>query len=485
MQRDIFNRCVQQNGHHNGTSNEVQKLELDALIVGGGFGGCYLLHRLREAGFNVKLVEAGTALGGIWHWSNYPGARVDSPYPVYQLSIPEVFKTFDWKEYYPSSKELQRYFRHLDSVLDISKDTFYETRVQAARWNDDTHKWTVECQNGLLVETRFMHCCLGFAAKRHFPDWAGLDVFQGYICHSSFWPAEGVDLKGKRVAVVGNGATGVQVAQETAKEAKELIVFIRTPNTALPMNQRPIDPVQAKKDLEDYVPRKLIKERCSTYGGFPYDDPTRSLLQDTPEERERVLDAAWARGGFEPLFTYNDLLTDREANRWVYDYWARKVRARITNPEKRDLMAPLEPLHPFMAKRASLEQDYYEQMDKDHVKLIDLKKNPVSHVVPEGIVTEDGQLHKVDIMAMATGFDSLTGGFTQIDFRGVNGQSLEKKWSTDQGALSYLGLAVNDFPVGLHCKVFSLGIVAKLPSRTCSIHTGPTPRQPTATVLQS
>ncbi|EME83105.1 uncharacterized protein MYCFIDRAFT_188249 [Pseudocercospora fijiensis CIRAD86] len=339
------------------------------LCESGGFAGVYLLHRLRQEGFNVKIAEAGSALGGIWYWNNYPGARVDSPWPVYQLSIPEVFSTFEWKEHYPGSAELQRYFEHADKVLNISKDTLYHTRVKAATWDDESHRWHVECDNGTKITAKFMHCCLGFAAKRHFPDWPGFDDFQGYVCHSSFWPKEGIDMRGKRVGVVGNGATGIQIAQESAKDAEHLSVFIRTPNTCIPMNQRPVDPIKAKKDLEDYIPRMLQKERFRTMGGFLYSDPTKTIKETSPEERERILQHAWDNG-----------------------------------------------------------------------------ETPIEKLVPQGIVTADGKLHELDILALATGFDSLTGGFMEIDIKGIDGEALKQKWSGEQGALSYLGLCVNQFP---------------------------------------
>jgi cation diffusion facilitator CzcD-associated flavoprotein CzcO len=253
-------------------------------------------------------------------------------------------------------------------------------------------------------------------------------------------------MVGKRVGVVGQGATGIQIAQESARDASELTVFIRTPNSAIPMNQRPIDQEQAKKDLEGYVPRKLLKERYRNISGFLYDDPTKKVFDDTPEEREKVWDAAYNRGGFELIFTYADILIDEKANRAMYDYLMRKTRARITDPRKRDILAPLEPPHSFAGKRPSLEQDYYEQLDKPHVNVVSLKEVSVTKVVPEGVVTSDGKLHELDILAIATGFDSLTGSFTQLKIKGIDGQDLKQKWSTDQGALSWLGLAVAEFP---------------------------------------
>ena len=286
-----------------------------------------------------------------------PGARVDSGYPVYQLAIPEVYKTFQWTEEYPGSQELQQYFKHIDDTLNISKDTMYHTRVTSATWNDSTHKWLVVCDDGTRIATRFLHCCLGFAAKRHFPDWPGLEDFQGYVCHSSFWPVEGVDMKGKKMAVIGNGATGIQIAQTGARDVSELGVFIRTPNTAIPMNQQRIDREQAKKDL-DQLSHKLNTERYQNQAGFLLHGENKSYYEDTEERHQEVFDKAYADGGFRLLFTYNDILTDAKVNRIVYDYWAKRTRDRISDPVKKDILAPLEPPHPFAGKRPSLEQDY-------------------------------------------------------------------------------------------------------------------------------
>ena len=213
MQRDIGEKLS--NGGNGDTNISTQEpIELDALIIGGGFSGCYLIHGLRKAGFSCKIVEAGSALGGIWHWNQYPGARVDSQNPIYALSLPEVWKTWSWSEEYPGWKELQEYFRHVDKQLDISKDVFYNTKVMAADFDGEANKWTASCNTGAKFRVSFLLAGIGFAAKRYIPDWKGLEDFQGNMYHSSFWPKEGVDVRGKRVAVVGTGATGVQIIQE-------------------------------------------------------------------------------------------------------------------------------------------------------------------------------------------------------------------------------------------------------------------------------
>jgi cation diffusion facilitator CzcD-associated flavoprotein CzcO len=282
---------------------------------------------------------------------------------VYALAIPEVYNTWEWTQEYPGSQELQRYFQHVDNILDISKDTIYNTRVSRATWDDSGHKWNITCDNGTKISARFMHCCLGFAAKRHFPDWPGFENYKGYMCHSSFWPVEGVDMKGKKMAVVGNGATGIQIAQTAARDVAELGVFVRTPNTCIPMNQKPIDPVKAKQDL-DNMAETLGKNRYDNHGGFlfsgadqkRYTGEHKKVFDDTEERRNEVLDTAMDLGGFRILFTYDDILLDEKANRYVYDRLIARTRARMTNKKKMDILAPLEPPHPFAGKRPSLEQ---------------------------------------------------------------------------------------------------------------------------------
>ncbi|KAK5127043.1 hypothetical protein LTR85_008402 [Meristemomyces frigidus] len=448
MQRSIGQQAASNgtanglNGHTNGHASS--HYELDACIVGAGFAGVYLLHRLRQEGFNVKIVEAdNTEKERPEAKPTNSGARVDSQYPVYAYSIPEVYKTWKWSEQYPGEKELKRYFKHVDDVLDISKDVLYKHKVVAAGFEASEDKWHVECENGTRITARFFLCCLGFAAKRHFPDWPGLDNYKGYICHSSFWPAEGVDVKAKRVAVVGTGATGIQIAQETAKEAAHLTCFIRTPNLCIPMNQGPVDPEQAVKDLED-LHEQLNTLRYDNIAGFLYANPQKGVFDDPPDFRQAVLEEAWRLGGFGLLFTYKDILTNQEANDKVYAFWAKKQRARMTDPEKRSLLVPEVQPHPFGGKRLSLEQDYYEQMDKPNVTLVNVRKNNVSHVVENGIVTEDGTLHEVDVLAVATGFDSLTGGYKDLDITGLEGVKLAEKWK--MGTYTYLGMSVANFP---------------------------------------
>jgi cation diffusion facilitator CzcD-associated flavoprotein CzcO len=429
--------------------------DLDALIVGAGFSGCYLLHLLRPH-FSTLIIEAGSALGGIWHWNSYPGARVDSQYPIYQYSLPEIYRGWRWGEVYPGSAELRDYFKFVDGELGLSENVVFGTKVVGAEWVDGDDesegggegkgRWMVSCDDGRVFRTRFFLPCAGFAAKRHFPNWPGLEegVFGGLVCHSSFWPEEGVDVRGKKVAVVGTGATGVQIAQTVARECEQLTVFQRTPNMCCPMRQASLTPEEVVRDLEGMDAQ--MDKRYSTFAGFLYESQRELKTFDhTPEQREAHFQKLWDMGGFRLLANnYGDMMSDPKANREAYDFWARKVRERITDAKKRDILAPLEPPHPFGGKRLSLEQDFYEQMSREHVEIVDIRATPVREVTEKAIVTEDGREREFDVIAIATGFDSFTGGLKDMNILGVGGESLNEKWK--MGTWTAYGMAVHQFP---------------------------------------
>jgi cation diffusion facilitator CzcD-associated flavoprotein CzcO len=272
-------------------------LDIDVLCIGAGFAGCYLLHTLRKAGFNTKIVEAGSDFGGVWHWNSYPGARVDSQWPIYALGIPEVYENWTWSEHYPGHEELKRYFRFVGEKLDLRKDTEFGRKVVSAEWIEDgTMKgWSVRCENGFLIHCKYLIAGIGFAAKRYFPPWPGLDSFRGVMHHSSFWPQEGVDVHGKKVAVIGTGATGVQIIQEWASEIGEdgsLMAFQRTPNTCCPMRQKKI----SKEEEEEMKPRlaEVFKERLTHQAGFLYSEREELKMSDhSDEEREKFFEELW------------------------------------------------------------------------------------------------------------------------------------------------------------------------------------------------
>ncbi|MCJ1357504.1 MAG: hypothetical protein MMC33_007500 [Icmadophila ericetorum] len=420
-----------------GNDTYSKDLETEVLIVGAGFGGLYLLYKLRELGYKCKLYEAGTDMGGVWHWNCYPGARVDTNIPIYEYSIDKVWEDWYWEEKFPGYAELRRYFNHVEKKLDLKKDIAFNTRVIGAEFDQNTSKWVVKSEDGKQAKADYFILACGFAAKRHFPDYPGLDTFEGIMHHSSFWPNEDVDVKDKRVAVIGTGSTGVQITQETAHKDnfKSLTAFVRTPNLCLPMRQKKV--TKEEQDAQRPKYPEQFKHRLTTFAGFSYDFVKRKTFDDTAEEREAFFEQLWDHGGFEFwLATYEDMLFDKAANRAAYDFWAKKTRPRINDPKTRDILAPLEPPHAFGTKRPSLEQDYYEQFNKPNVHVIDVNQNHIKEFQPKGIVTADGQLHEFDVIALATGFDSVTGGMKSMGLKGIDGIDLSEKWRTGPTAFS-------------------------------------------------
>ncbi len=416
---------------------------LDALIVGAGFNGVYQLFRLREEGFSVRVFDAGAELGGIWYWNCYPGARVDSHVPNYEFSIPEVWDSWNWTERFPSGVELREYFKHVDRKLDISRDVRFNTRVTEAIYDETEGNWLVRTADDHEVRTRFLLPCLGFAAQAYVPDFPGLDSFKGPCHHTARWPQAGVDLEGVRVGVIGTGASGVQVAQESGRVATHTTVFQRTPMLALPMQQRHLTPEEQAVMKCDYADifQQRNNGRSSFYDLIP--DP-RSAMEVSEEERLAIFEAAWEKGGFHFWTgTFADILTNEESNLEAYKFWRDKTRARLTDRELAEKLAPMEPPHPFGSKRPSLEQGYYELFNQDNVSLVDLRAEAIEEITESGVRTA-AQVYEIDVLVIATGFDAGTGGFGRIDIRGRGGASLGDYWS--DGVKTHIGYGVPGFP---------------------------------------
>lgn len=432
------------------TGPYADNLDLDVLIVGAGFGGVFLLHEMRRQGYNVVLYEAGGNFGGTWRWNIYPGARVDSEVPIYELSIPEVWKDWTWSTNYPNYQELQQYFDHVDKVLNLSKDCSFETVVTGAEFDEGSGKWTVTTADKRTTKCKFLIVAAGFAAKRYIPDFKNLDKFKGAIHHSSFWPADGVDVRGKRCAVIGTGASGVQISQEWGPVASDLKVFQRTPNLAVPMGRRDLTAEEQNRLKPNYPEMFEFRERC--FGGFAFDLDEKNTFDVPTEEREAFYQRLWDHGGF-PFWlgNYKDYLFDMTANREAYNFWAKKQRARIHDPRKRDLLCPLEPPHPFGVKRPCLEQNYYEQFNRPNVDIVDISEksgNSIAEFTETGIKTTDGKHYKLDVIAIATGFDITTGGMTNMGLKSIHGTTLDDEWK--KAAYTYLGTTVSGYPNMFH-----------------------------------
>ncbi|KAJ3981158.1 hypothetical protein F5890DRAFT_587410 [Lentinula detonsa] len=371
------------------------------------------------------------------------GARVDSEMPIYQFSDPELWRDWTFTEYYPGWQEIQAYFRYVDKKLDVSRDVLYNSRVVSAHWNDSVDRWTVTTKDGRIFRAQFLSLCTGIGSKYHVPDFKGLDTFKGQVHHTARWP-EKYDIKGKKVGVIGNGASGVQVIQEIAPTVSHLTVFQRTPNMALPMKQRKINGAEEEKVKRDLYPL-LYARRSQTFAGFFYDFKQTPVADTTPEERALVLEDLWEKGGLcFCLGCYAELLSNREFNDEVYAFWRKKVRERITDPTLQEKLAPMKPPHPFGIRRPSLEQRYFEVFSQANVTLVDINEAAIEEIIPKGLKTSDGIEHELDVVVLATGFDMVTGGITSIDIRGQDGISIKEKWV--DGVQSYLGLASATYP---------------------------------------
>src|SRR5258706_8106948 len=401
--------------------------DLDVIIVGAGFAGLYLLDRLRSMGMSVQVFEAGDAPGGVWYWNCYPGARVDSPGPMYQFSRDDLWRDWKFSELYPSWQEIREYFHYVDKKLGLSRDIRFNRRVNEAEFDPACNRWTVRSSNGSVTRARYFVLCTGLGSKPYMPELPGLSDFAGERHHTGLWPQQGLDLAGRRVGIMGTGASGVQVAQEAAGVAAHLTVFQRTPNLALPMRQRKLDDDTIRR-MKEYYPRAYQKRR-TTFGGFDYEFLEKSAAEVSEDERRATFERVWEIGGFAPwVGSFNDLLANEQSNRAAYDFWRDKTRARINDPALAEMLAPTEPIHPYGAKRPSLEQNFFDIFNQPNVSLVDLRKTPIERVTRSGIKTAAGE-HDLDVLVLASGFDAVTGGLTSIDIRGTQGETLKEKWA--------------------------------------------------------
>lgn len=433
--------------HTSRTGPYADNLEVDALIVGAGFAGIYMLKTLRDRGLKTVIFEAGGDTGGTWRWNCYPGAAVDSEVPEYEFSFPEVWKTWNWETNYPTFKDLRLYFDHVDKVLGVKKDCAFNTVVTGGSFDQTEGRWHIKTQDGRTTKAKYLVLGTGFSARRHIPGWKGMEKFKGVVHHSSFWPEEKVDVEGKRCAVIGTGASGVQIIQAWGPTAGEVKVFQRTPNLAIPMRKRDLT-VEEQEGNKKFYP-ELFAYREKTFAGFHYDWMEKSTFDDPPEVRTKVFEKAWADGGFRIwVATYKDVLLNGDANREVYKFWAEKTRARINDPRLRDMLAPLEMPHYFGVKRPCLENNYFEQFNRPGVDVVDIKANPIEEFTETGIKLKDGTVHEVDVVAVATGFDVVTGVMTQLGLKSIHNTELEAEWA--DGADTYLGTTVSGYPNMFH-----------------------------------
>jgi cyclohexanone monooxygenase len=412
--------------------------QFDAVVVGAGFAGMYMLHRLRKRGLSVCAFEAGEDVGGTWYWNRYPAARCDVESVEYQYGFSdEIAQGWTWTERYATQPEIMRYADYVAERLDLRKDISFNARVTQAVYGDGD--WTIETDRGDRVSARFCIMATGCLSASRVPDIAGLESFQRDWHHTGAWPHEGVDFTGKRVAVIGTGSSGVQSIPLIAQQAERLFVFQRTPNFSLPALNGPLDPdaVQAAKATfaED---RKRVR---GTNSGAMMVLNDESALVAAEEERLRNFEARWGKGGFAFMTSYNDLFTSLEANSAAAEFVRAKIRQTVKDPEIAALLCPTN--HPIGTKRLCLDSNYYETYNLPHVTLIDISKTPIDRITQDGLIV-GGEEYKVDSIVFATGFDAMTGALLKIDIRGKDGLSLKEKWAA--GPRTYLGLGIAGFP---------------------------------------
>lgn len=416
--------------------------DVDVVVVGAGFAGLYALHKLRDTmTMTVRTFEAGSDVGGTWFWNRYPGARCDIESVHYSYSFDEdLQQEWQWSEKFAGQPEILRYLEHVADRFDLRKDITFDTRVTAVHWNDDDSMWEVTTNHGEVVRSRFFISGAGNLSVPKTPEFGGIENFQGEVLMTGNWPREGVDLTGKRVAVIGAGASGIQAIPLIAQQASHLTVFQRTPNFATPLGNGPIDPDEVARIKGAYS--QVRDAARNHFLGVPFDQVQPSALAVDAEERRRTFDERWNAGGFRLFIdSYQDILFDKEANDTIADYIRDRIHERVTDPEVADKLAPTG--YSYGTKRPPLETSYYETYNRDNVTLIDVKDTPVKAITPTGVQVED-EVHEADVIVLATGFDAMTGPLMAMDIQGRYGQRLADSWA--DGPRTYLGLMVHDFP---------------------------------------
>lgn len=415
---------------------------LDVAIVGGGLAGLYAIHRLRKLGLKVRAYEAGSGIGGTWFWNRYPGARCDVESLEYSYSFSdELQQEWKWPERYGTQPEILKYINHVADRFDLRRDVQLDTRIKAATFDSATNEWTLRTDKGEVVRARYCIMAAGNLSTPRVPDFKGIGSFKGKWYHSGLWPHEGVDFTGLRVGVIGTGSSGVQMIPLIARQAKHLHVFQRTANFSLPARNAPMEEERERRHKAEYpARRRAAYDTPFAIGGYPR--PTKSALEVTEEERNAAYEAKWQEGGsISYLYTYTDLLVNKQANDTASEFARNKIRGIVKDKRTAELLAPKD--HPIGTKRLCLDTNYYETYNRDNVVLVDVRSDPIQEITEKGVRTGKEE-YELDAIVFATGFDAMTGALREIDIRTSDGAVLADHW--EGGPLTYLGLMVSGFP---------------------------------------
>jgi cyclohexanone monooxygenase len=432
----------------------------DAVIIGAGFAGLYALYRLRELGFKVRAYEKGGDVGGVWYWNRYPGARCDCESYYYSYSFSkELQQDWCWSQRYAEQPEILRYLRHVADRFDLRRDIAFNTTVESMFFDDATSLWTVTMSGGDVVTARFVVSAAGCISAMQKPDYPGLGAFEGDLYYTAAWPHHDVDFSGKRVGIIGTGASGVQAIPIIAARATHLTVFQRTANFVLPARNGPMG---AEFDAWVKAHYDEIRAKCmASPGAVPFESSHTSALEVSAEERQAVYARTWALGGLRFFAeTFSDLITNAEANETAAEFVRAHIREVVDDPKIAEILIPDS--HPIATKRPPLGDDYYATFNRTNVTLVDIARSPITAFSGRTVQTADAS-YELDALVLATGFDAMTGALLRIDVRGSGGLELKAKWA--QGARSYLGLSIAGFPnLFTITGPFSPSVVANMPT---------------------
>lgn len=413
--------------------------DYDAIVIGAGFSGLYMLHSLRENGFSVKVFEKADDVGGTWYWNRYPGARCDSDSIYYNYTFSEeLYKGWTWSSRYPEQKEILAYLNYVADTLDLRNGIQFNTTVINAIYDEEKNWWRIYTDKGESVTATYFITAVGCLSASNVPNFKGLDSFKGEWYHTGHWPHEGVDFTEKRVGVIGTGSSGVQSIPVIAEEAEHLTVFQRTPQYSFPARNHPYDSEFVNKAKENYA--QLKKDLRESHAGQIIKSRKPSAFDDTPEDRLKAYEERWKQGGY--LFIYDDLLINEKSNETAAEFIRTKIGEIVKDPETAQ---KLMPYYYWGTKRQILDTNYYETYNRDNVSLVDVRSNPIEEITPNGIKTIAEEI-ELDTLVFATGFDGMTGPLFKMDIRGKDGIALKDKWEDGTNTRTYLGLATNGFP---------------------------------------
>jgi cyclohexanone monooxygenase len=414
--------------------------DYDAVVVGAGFAGLYMLYRLRQLGMTARAFEAGAGVGGTWYWNRYPGARCDVESLQYSYSFSEELQQeWEWTERYPAQAEILRYIEHAAERFDLKRDIQFKTRVATAAFDEAEKLWRVETDKGDRVSARFCIMATGALSAAKKPEMPGLEDFQGRWYHTGSWPHEPVDFTGQQVAVIGTGSSGIQTIPVVAQQAAQLYVFQRTPNFSIPAWNEPLTPEKQAAWKANY-PEHRARAR-DTRSGILYEYSQRGTFDVEEAERQAEYERRWGRGGANYTHAFNDIFVKPEANEAAADYVRGRIRTIVQDPEVAEALVPKD--HPIGTKRICVDTDYYDSFNRDNVTLVDVRRTPIETVTPTGLRTTE-QDYAVDSIIFATGYDAVTGALDRIGIRGRGGEMLREKWHG--GPKTYLGIMMAGFP---------------------------------------